>query len=74
MGNLTERVFSGCVAMVVYDERGSIKKVYDTPDGKDLISSSGHKIHVTYEELSAEWGPRICGRVMFVLSPPDDGI
>jgi hypothetical protein len=60
--------------MVVYDERASIKKVYDTPDGKDLVSSGGHKIHITHEELSEEWGPRICGRVMFVLSLPDDGI
>jgi transcriptional regulator with XRE-family HTH domain len=72
--NPAERVYSGCVAMVVYDERASIKKVYNTPDGMDLISSSGHKIHVTNQELSEDWGPRICGRVMVVISPPDDGI
>jgi hypothetical protein len=53
--NPAERVFLGCVAMVVYDERASIKKVYDTPAGKDLISSSGHKTHVTNEELSEDW-------------------
>jgi phage repressor protein C with HTH and peptisase S24 domain len=72
--NPAERVFSGCVTMVVYDERASIIKVYDTPDGKDLISSSGHKIHVSNEEFSEEWGPWICGHVMSVLSPPNDGI
>ena len=72
--NPAEDIFSGCVAMVIYDDKASIKKVYDTPDGKNLISSSGQKIHVTHEELAEEWGPRICGRVMVVISPPDDGI
>jgi hypothetical protein len=48
--------------------------VYDTPDGKNLLSSDGQKIHLTREELSEDWGPRICGRVMVVISPPDDGI
>jgi transcriptional regulator with XRE-family HTH domain len=72
--NPAERVYSGCVAMVVYGERASIKKVYDTPDGMDLLSSSGHKIRVTHEELSEEWGPRICGRVMVIITPPDEGI
>jgi SOS-response transcriptional repressor LexA len=72
--NPAEKVFSGCVTMVVYDERASIKKVYDTPDGKDLASSSGHKIHVTFEELGKDWGPKIYGRVMIVISPLDDGI
>jgi transcriptional regulator with XRE-family HTH domain len=72
--NPAEKVYSGCVAMVIFDERASIKKVYDTRDGKNLISSSGHKIHVTDEELSEDWGPRICGRVMVVISPPDDGV
>jgi transcriptional regulator with XRE-family HTH domain len=72
--NPAEKVFSGCVAMVLYDERASIKKVYDTPDGKDLLSSSGLKIHVTHEELAEDWGPRICGRVMVVISPPDEGV
>ena len=47
---------------------------YDTPDGKDLLASNGEKIHVTHEQLSEDWGPRICGRVMVVISPPDDGI
>jgi transcriptional regulator with XRE-family HTH domain len=72
--NPAEPVDAGCVAMVIYNEKASIKKVYNTSDGKYLISSSGHKIHVTHEELAEEWGPRICGRVMIVISPPDDGI
>lgn len=72
--NPAEDVYSGCVAMIVFDEKASIKKIYETPDGKDLIASNGQKIHVTHEELSEDWGPRICGRVMVVISPPDDGV
>jgi phage repressor protein C with HTH and peptisase S24 domain len=72
--NPAEEVYSGCVALVIYGDKASIKKIYDTPDGKDLLSSNGQKIHVTYEELSEDWGPRICGRVMIVTSPPEDGI
>jgi transcriptional regulator with XRE-family HTH domain len=72
--NPAEDVYSGCVALVIYDDKASIKKIYDTPDGKDLLSSNGQKIHVTYEELSEDWGPRICGRVMVVTSPPEDGV
>ena len=72
--NPAEDVYSGCVALVVYGDRASVKKVYDTPDGKDLLSSNGQKIHVTHGELAEDWGPRIRGRVMVVISPPDDGI
>ncbi|MDR1020717.1 MAG: helix-turn-helix domain-containing protein [Synergistaceae bacterium] len=72
--NPAEDVFSGSVAMVIYDGRASIKKIYATPDGKDLLASNGEKIHVTHEDLSEEWGPRICGRVMVVISPPDNGV
>jgi transcriptional regulator with XRE-family HTH domain len=72
--NPAEQVFSGCVALVVYDEKASVKKVYDRPDGKDLVASTGQKIHVTYEELAEEWGTKIRGRVMVVIAPPDEGI
>ncbi|MDR2179712.1 MAG: LexA family transcriptional regulator [Synergistaceae bacterium] len=72
--NPAEPVQAGSVAMIIYNEKASIKKIYNASDGKYLISSSGHKIHVTNEELADEWGPRICGRVMVVISPPDDGI
>ena len=72
--NPAEEVFSGCVALLIYGDRASVKKVYDRPDGKDFIASSGQKIHVTNEELSEEWGPRILGRVMLVISPPDEGV
>ncbi|MDR0653643.1 MAG: helix-turn-helix domain-containing protein [Synergistaceae bacterium] len=72
--NPAEDLYSGCVALVIYGDKASVKKVYDTPDGKDLLSSNGQKIHVTYGELAEDWGPRICGRVMVVISPPDDGI
>jgi transcriptional regulator with XRE-family HTH domain len=72
--NPAEEVFSGCVALVVYDEKASVKKVYDRPDGKDLVASSGQRIHVTYEELAEEWGTKIRGRVMVVIAPPDEGI
>jgi phage repressor protein C with HTH and peptisase S24 domain len=72
--NPAEDVFSGCVALIMYDDKASVKKIYDTPGGKDLVSSNGQKIHVTHEELAEDWGPRILGRVMVVISPPDDGI
>jgi len=72
--NPAEDVYSGCVVMVIYDDKASIKKVYDTPGGKDLIASSGQKIHVTDEELAEGWGARIIGRVMVVICPPDEGI
>ncbi|MDR1019112.1 MAG: helix-turn-helix domain-containing protein [Synergistaceae bacterium] len=72
--NPAEDVYSGCVALVIYGDRASVKKVYDTPDGKDLLASNGQKLHVTYGDLSEDWGPRICGRVMVVIAPPDDGI
>jgi transcriptional regulator with XRE-family HTH domain len=72
--NPAECVYSGCVALVIYGDKASVKKVYDTPNGKDLLASNGQKIHVKYEELSEDWGPRICGRVMVVIAPPDDGI
>jgi phage repressor protein C with HTH and peptisase S24 domain len=72
--NPGEDVYSGCVALVIYDGRASIKKIYNTPDGRDLLASNGQKIHLTLEELSEDWGPRILGRVMVVISPPDDGI
>ncbi|MDR1579483.1 MAG: LexA family transcriptional regulator [Synergistaceae bacterium] len=72
--NPAEDIYSGCVALIIYGDRASVKKVYDTPDGKDLIASNGQKIHVTYGELSEDWGPRICGRVMIVIAPPDEGI
>jgi SOS-response transcriptional repressor LexA len=72
--NPAEEVFSGCVALVVYGDKASIKKIYDTPAGKDLVSSNGQKIHVTCEELAEGWGTRILGRVMVVISPPDDGV
>ena len=72
--NPAEDVYSGCVVMVIYDDKASIKKIYDTPNGKDLLASNGEKIHVTYEQLSEDWGPKIRGRVMVVISPPDDGI
>ncbi|MDR1133316.1 MAG: XRE family transcriptional regulator [Synergistaceae bacterium] len=72
--NPAEDVYSGCVALVIYGDKASVKKIYDTPDGKDLVASNGQKIHVTHEELSEDWGPRICGRVMVVIAPPEDGI
>ena len=72
--NPAEDIYSGCVAMVVYEDKASIKKIYNTPDGKDLLASNGEKIHVTDEQLFEDWGPRIAGRVMVVISPPDDGI
>jgi len=72
--NPAEDIYTGCVVMVIYDDRASIKKIYDTPDGKDLLAYNGEKIHVTYEQLSEDWGPKIRGRVMVVISPPDDGI
>ena len=72
--NPGEDVYSGCVALVVYGDRASVKKIYDTPNGEDLISSNGQKIHVTYDELGEDWGPRILGRVMVVIAPPDDVI
>jgi phage repressor protein C with HTH and peptisase S24 domain len=72
--NPAEDVYSGCVALVAYGDRASVKKIYDTPDGKDLLASNGQKIHVTREELAEDWGPRILGRVMIVIAPPDDGV
>ena len=72
--NPAEDVYPGCVALIIHSEKASIKKIYDAPNGKDLISSSGEKIHVTNEELAEGWGPRICGRVMVVISPPDEGV
>ena len=72
--NPVEDIYSGCVVLAIYDDKASIKKIYDTPNGKDLLASNGEKIHVTHEQLSDDWGPRICGRVMVVISPPDDGI
>ena len=72
--NPAEDVYSGCVVLAIYDGRASIKKIYDTPDGKDLLASNGEKIHVTNEELNEDWGSGIRGRVMVVISPPDDGI
>ena len=72
--NPAEDVYSGCVVLVIYDDKASIKKIYDTRDGKDLLASNGERIHVSYEQLSEDWGPRIRGRVMVVISPPDDGI
>lgn len=72
--NPAEEVCSGHVAMVIFDDKASIKKIYDTPDGKDLVSSNGQKYHVTSEELSEGWVARICGRVMLVISPPEDGV
>jgi SOS-response transcriptional repressor LexA len=72
--NPAEDVYSGCVAMVVYDEQASIKKVYDTPEGKDLIASNGMTLHVSGEALEECWGARIVGRVMLVIAPPDEGV
>jgi SOS-response transcriptional repressor LexA len=72
--NPAEDVYSGCVAMVVYGEQASIKKVYDTPEGKDLIASNGMTLHVSSEALEEGWGARIVGRVMYVMSPPDEGV
>jgi transcriptional regulator with XRE-family HTH domain len=72
--NPAEDIYSGCVALVIYGEKASVKKIYDTPDGKDLVASNGQKFHVTHEELSEDWGPSIRGRVMVVISPPEDGI
>ncbi len=72
--NPAEEVYSGHVALVIYDEKASIKKIYDTPDGKDFIASNGQKYHVTHAELKEDWGARICGRVMLVISPPEDGV
>jgi SOS-response transcriptional repressor LexA len=72
--NPAEDVYSGCVAMVVYDEQASIKKIYDTPGGKDLIASNGTTLHVSDETLREGWGARIVGRVMYVMAPPDEGV
>jgi phage repressor protein C with HTH and peptisase S24 domain len=54
--NPGEDVYSGCVTLVIYDGRASIKKIYNTPDGRDLLASNGQKIHLTIEELSEDWG------------------
>lgn len=72
--NPAEEVCSGHVALVIFDDKASIKKIYDTPDGKDLVASNGQRFHVTNEELAEGWVARICGRVMLVISPPEDGV
>jgi transcriptional regulator with XRE-family HTH domain len=72
--NPAEDVYSGCVALVIFGDKASVKKVYDTSDGKDLIASNGQKIHVTHEELEEDQGARVLGRVMVSISPPDDGV
>jgi phage repressor protein C with HTH and peptisase S24 domain len=72
--NPVEDAYSGCVALVVLGGKASIKKIYDMPNGKDLLATNGDKVHVSYEELAEDWGPRIFGRVMVVISPPDDGV
>jgi phage repressor protein C with HTH and peptisase S24 domain len=72
--NPSEDVYSGCVALVVLGGKACIKKIYDTSNGKDLLASNGEKVHLSYEELAEDWGPRILGRVMVVISPPDVGV
>jgi phage repressor protein C with HTH and peptisase S24 domain len=72
--NPAEDVYPGCVALAVINEKACVKKIYHNRDGIDLLSSNGEKIHITSEELAEGWGARICGRVMVVISPPDDGI
>lgn len=68
--NPAEEVRTGNVAMIIIDEKASIKKLYERSDGVDLVSASGELYHVTKEELAEGYYVRICGRVMLVISPP----
>jgi SOS-response transcriptional repressor LexA len=36
--NPAEDIYSGCIALVLFDDKASIKKIYGTPDGKNLVA------------------------------------
>jgi len=72
--NPAERPTSGDVVLVTIDEKGAVKKYYERKEGIELVSSTSDSLRFTYEELEEGWGIRICGRVMLVIAPPEDGV
>jgi len=72
--NPAERPTSGDVVLVAIDEKGAVKKYYERKEGIELVSSTSDSLRFTYEELEEGWGIRICGRVMLVIAPPEDGV
>ena len=72
--NPAERPTSGDVVLVVINEKGAVKKYYERKEGIELVSSTSGSLRFTYEELEEGWGIRICGRVMLVIAPPEDGV
>ncbi len=72
--NPAERPTSGDVVLVAIDEKGAVKKYYERKEGIELVSSTSGSLRFTYEELEEGWGIRICGRVMLVIAPPEDGV
>lgn len=72
--NPAERPTSGDVVLVAIDEKGAVKKYYERKEGIELVSSASDSLRFTYEELEEGWGIRICGRVMLVIAPPEDGV
>lgn len=72
--NPAEPTPTGSVAMVIINEHAAIKKVYERADGVDFAAATGEKLHVTSKELEDEGYVRICGRVMLVISQPENGV
>lgn len=72
--NPAERPTSGDVVLVTIDEKGAVKKYYERKEGIELVSPTSDSLRFTYEELEEGWGIRICGRVMLVIAPPEDGV
>lgn len=72
--NPAERPTSGDVVLVAIDEKSAVKKYYERKEGIELVSSTSDSLRFTYEELEEGWGIRICGRVMLVIAPPEDGV
>ena len=72
--NPAERPTSGDVVLVVINEKGAVKKYYERKEGIELVSSTSGSLRFTHEELEEGWGIRICGRVMLVIAPPEDGV
>lgn len=72
--NPAEDIHTGHIVLAVIDEKATIKKLYERSGGIDLVSSNGDKVHFTPEDLSDTYYVRIMGRVMLVISPPNEGV
>lgn len=72
--NPGEEICSGHIVLVTIDDKASIKKLYEHGDGIDLVAANGEKLRLTHEELNDTDYIRILGRVMLVISPPNEGV